>query len=88
MFARIAVNVPAHTGLFDYHLPPDLAAQVHPGCLVTVPFGSQTVQGVVMEMVEIPAVAEPKPILSLLDPSPVLTAPQRQLAKTLAESTL
>lgn len=88
MFARIAVNVPAHTGLFDYHLPPEMAAQVLPGCLVTVPFGGQTVQGVVMEWVDAPAVAETKPILSLLDPAPVLTPAQRELAKTLAESTL
>lgn len=88
MFARIAVNVPALSGLFDYHLPPELAAQVAPGCLVTVPFGGQTVQGVVMDWVDTPAVADTKPVLSLLDPAPVLTHPQRELAKTLADSTL
>lgn len=88
MYARIAVNVPALSGVFDYHLPPDFAAQVQPGCLVTVPFGGQTVQGVVMERVDTPAVAETRPVLSLLDPAPVLTPAQLELAKTLAHTTL
>ncbi len=88
MFARIAVNVPAHTGLFDYHLPPELAAQVQPGCLVTVPFGGQTVQGVVMSLVDAPAVAETRPVLALLDPQPVLTPAQLTFAQSLAQATL
>jgi primosomal protein N' (replication factor Y) (superfamily II helicase) len=88
MFARVAVNVSAISDLFDYEIPAELAPQIQAGCLVTVPFGNQTVQGVVTELADSPAVANPKLILDLLDPAPVLTLPQLGLAIRLAESTL
>lgn len=81
MFARLAVNLPAVSGMFDYAVPDELAGQVGVGCLVTAPFGNQTVQGVVMELPDAPSVAETRPLESLLDPVPVLTAPQIELAK-------
>ena len=58
MFARISVNLSAVSGSFDYAIPPELAGQVTLGQLVTVPFGRQTVQGVILEFVETPSVAE------------------------------
>jgi primosomal protein N' (replication factor Y) (superfamily II helicase) len=85
LFARIAVNVPGLTGEFDYHLPPDLAGRIGAGHLVTVPFGKQTVQGVVLELTPTPSVAETKPILNLLDPLPALTDAQIALARWMAE---
>jgi primosomal protein N' (replication factor Y) len=88
MFARVAVNVSAISDLFDYSIPAELAAQVQAGCLITVPFGNQTVQGIIVELLDSPSVANPKPILDLLDPTPVLTPPQLGLAMRLAESTL
>ncbi|HVM72988.1 MAG TPA: primosomal protein N', partial [Anaerolineales bacterium] len=87
-FARIAVNIPTVTGVFDYSLPPALEGRVAAGHLVTVPFGRQTVQGVVTELVSQPAVAETRPVLDLLDPLPVLTEMQLALARRMAESTL
>ncbi len=51
LFAQIAVNIPSVTGVFDYSLPPELAGKIGAGHLVTVPFGRQTVQGVVLELV-------------------------------------
>jgi primosomal protein N' (replication factor Y) len=81
MFARLAVNLPAVSGMFDYAIPPELAGQVGLGSLVTAPFGKQTVQGVVMELLDAPSVADTKPLESLLDPRPVLTVPQMELAK-------
>ncbi|MEI2421523.1 hypothetical protein V6O07_14710, partial [Arthrospira platensis SPKY2] len=33
---------------FHYHLPPELMERVEPGHLVWVPFGRQTVQGIVL----------------------------------------
>jgi primosomal protein N' (replication factor Y) len=87
-FARIAVNIPSVAGVFDYSLPPGLEGQIGAGHLVTVPFGRQTAQGVVLELVGRPSVAETKPILDLLDPLPVLTSCQLELAKQMAESTL
>ncbi|MBI5945808.1 MAG: primosomal protein N' [Chloroflexi bacterium] len=88
MFVRLAVNVPSITNLFDYSIPAELAPQILPGCLVTVPFGNQIVQGVILELLDSPSVQNPKPILDLLDPAPVLTQPQLALAILLAESTL
>ena len=88
MFARVAVNVSAISDLFDYSIPAELAPQIQAGCLVTVPFGNQTVQGIIIELLDSPSVANPKPILDLLDPAPVLTPPQLGLAIRLAESTL
>ncbi len=87
-FARIAVNVPSLAGLFDYHIPPELEGRVGAGHLVTVPFGRQTVQGVVLELVSQPAVADTRPILDLLDPLPVLTGVQLELARHMSKSTL
>jgi primosomal protein N' (replication factor Y) len=88
MFARVAVNVSTISDLFDYSIPAELAAQVQAGCLVTVPFGNQTVQGTIVELMDSHSVANPKPILDLLDPAPVLTPPLLGLAIRLAESTL
>ena len=83
-FAQIAVNIPTVTGVFDYSVPPELEGQIGAGHLVTVPFGRQTVQGVVLELVGQSSVAETKPILDLLDPLPVLTGCQIELAKQMA----
>jgi len=87
-YARVAVNVPTVSGQFDYHLPTDLEGMIGVGHLVTVPFGKQTVQGVVLELVPAPAIEATKPILDLLDTQPVLTPVQIELAKQLAETTL
>lgn len=88
MFARLAVNVPAVSGIFDYSIPPELAPHIQTGCLVVAPFGNQTVQGVVIERSDTSQIANPKPILELLDPAPVLTPPQIALAIRMAETTL
>lgn len=85
IYVRVAVNVPALSGEFDYHLPPELEGRVGAGHLVTVPFGKQTVQGVVLELVAVPSVAETKPVINLLDPLPVLTAAQIALARWMAD---
>ena len=75
-------------GGFDYSLPSGMEGKIGPGHLVTVPFGKQIVQGVVLELLSRPWVAETKPVLDLLDPLPVLTGVQLELAKQLAGSTL
>jgi primosomal protein N' (replication factor Y) len=84
MFVEVAVNLPSIRGTFDYHVPPDLASTILPGHLVTVPFGNQTVQGIVIRPVEHPAVPETRPILDVLDPVPVLAAQQLDLARWLS----
>ncbi|MDP1779252.1 MAG: hypothetical protein Q8K73_03165, partial [Anaerolineales bacterium] len=88
MIARLAVNIQAISGIFDYEVPPELVSQIQAGCLVVAPFGNQTVQGIVIELTDSSPIQNPKPILDLLDPAPVLTPPQLALAILLAESTL
>jgi len=87
-YVEIAVNIPQVSGVFDYHLPPELEGLVSPGCLVEVPFGPRAAQGVVVRMVETPQVAETRPVKALLDPQPVLTPAQMTLGAWLAERTL
>lgn len=88
MFVRLAVNIPAISGVFDYSVPAELAPHLQAGCLVTAPFGNQTVQGIIVELTESSSVPNLKPILDLLDPAPLLTPPQLALAMRLADSTL
>jgi len=87
-FAQIAVNVPSVAGVFDYAFPEELAGKIGIGQLVIVPFGKQTVQGVVLRFVDQPSVSETKDILEFLDPDPVLTSTQIALAEWMAEATL
>ncbi len=88
MFASLAVNIPAVSGVFDYAVPADLISKLQPGCLVTVSFGNQITQGIVLKLSESTPIANPKPILDLLDPAPLLTPPMLSLAMRLADSTL
>jgi primosomal protein N' (replication factor Y) len=87
-YLEIAVNVPQVSGVFHYHLPPELEGQVGPGHFVEVPFGAQRVQGIVLRSVDEPAVAVTKAVAALVDPQPVLTAAQLALARKLSEETL
>jgi primosomal protein N' (replication factor Y) len=87
-YIEVAVNVPQVSSSFHYHLPPELEGLVSAGSLVTVPFGAQTVQGIVLGLIDSPQVPETRPVLGLADLQPVVTAPQIQLARWLAGSTL
>jgi primosomal protein N' (replication factor Y) len=88
MFVRVAVNIPAIDGVFDYAVPESLAPNLQIGCLITAPFGAQIVQGVILELTESCSIQDPKSIIDLLDPAPVLTLPQIALAIHIADSTL
>ncbi len=56
--------------------------------MVIVPFGKQTVQGVVFRFIDQPSVRDVKEIIELVDPEPVLTQAQIALAEAMAVSTL
>ena len=88
VFAQIAVNIPSVTGVFDYALPPELEGKIGVGHLVSVPFGRQTVQGVVFHLIAEPSVPQVKSVIDWLDPQPALTPEQIALAQWLAEETL
>lgn len=85
MYVEVAVNHPAVRGTFHYHLPEELQGSVQPGHLVTAPFGPRRVQGVVTGMPTVPEVDQTRPIERLLDPEPVLTSVQLELARWMAE---
>jgi primosomal protein N' (replication factor Y) len=87
-FVEVAVNVPQVSGVFHYHLPEELEGLARQGHLVLAPFGSQTVQGVILGFVDHPMVAETRPLLELVDPSIALTLQQIELARQMAEDWL
>ncbi len=87
-FVRVALNHSSISGEYDYSLPAELAEQAALGCLVTVPFGGQVLQGVILEFIDLPSVAEVKAILDITDPLPVLTVEQIALARAMAQANL
>ncbi len=87
-FARIAVNVPHVQGIFDYHIPGEIVEKVKLGQLVEVPFGRQNVQGVIIEFPRVPAVPQTKAVKKVLDPIPVVTQYQIELAHKISHDTL
>jgi len=88
MYVKVSVNIPQVTGVFDYHLPGKLAESVKPGCLVVVPFGKQTVQGVVLECMQETSMLQTRPVLAQLEAEPVLNKVQLALAKWISSQTL
>jgi primosomal protein N' (replication factor Y) len=65
---------------FHYHIPAYLAGQLQPGHLVAVPFRTQQLTGIVVRLSEQSPVEQTKAIVALLDPLPVITPAQIQLA--------
>jgi primosomal protein N' (replication factor Y) len=88
LYVQIAVNVPGVRGVFDYHLEEENHSQHALGQLVSVPFGKQKVQGVIIDYPEIPAVPHTKSVLEILDPDPVVTPQQINLARKIALESL
>ena len=69
---------------FHYHLPPELLGSVQPGHLAWVPFGRQTLQGIVVGLAD-SAPVPTKPIKRLARPQPVLTPAQIALSFWIAD---
>ena len=59
---------------FDYFVPVSLVGSVHPGCRVLVPFGRSNSKktGIVISFSEVDDLSKLKPILEVLDESPIL----------------
>lgn len=87
-YVEIAVNIPRVAGVFHYHLPPELEDRIVRGHLVEVPFGKQTVQGVVLRKIAAPEVEDTKAVSALIDDRVVITQTQIALAEYLAGHTL
>ncbi|HKZ86756.1 MAG TPA: primosomal protein N' [Anaerolineae bacterium] len=73
---------------FHYEVPDVLRDRIAPGHLVVVPLRDQRVPGVVVALSDASPVERTRPIESLLDPSPVLSPLQLDLARWIAEATL
>jgi len=84
---QVVVNVPVVSGIFDYSIPEKLWGKVGIGHLVLIPFGKQTVQGVVWKFIDQASVPGVKDIQELIDPEPVLTSTQIALAEEMARTT-
>ena len=84
-YVRVAVNVPNIADGFDYLVPSEWEGGLCEGQLVVVPFGRQITQGVVLYTIGQPSVAEPRPIMDLVDSEPVLTPQQIKLGQVLAQ---
>jgi primosomal protein N' (replication factor Y) len=87
IFAEIVVNVPSIAGVFHYSIPAVMEGSLAPGHYVQVPFGNQVVQGVVLSLTATTPVQETKKVMGLIDPDPVLTLPQIELARILSQTT-
>lgn len=83
-YAEVAVNAPAaQPKTFSYSVSEGLS--VAPGQAVWVPFGPRRLQGIVFELVPFPSVAETRDIAALIGSEPILSPPQLQLARWIAD---
>lgn len=82
-----ALALPRRTPFFDYTVPPALAAHLHPGLVVRIPFRQRTVLGVVWKLLSTSSVPARK-LRPLAVPDPtayVFREPQRQFVQWLAD---
>ncbi len=86
-YAEVAVNSTfPHRQTFSYSVPDGLHAR--PGHAAYVPFGRQTLQGIILEVHDTPVFSEPekiRPIRSLIGDRPLLDHDRVELAKWIAE---
>ncbi|HKZ44260.1 MAG TPA: primosomal protein N', partial [Anaerolineales bacterium] len=87
IFAEVAVNIPSIRGLFHYTIPENLKESLKLGHYVTVPFGNQIVQGVVIAFSDSSPISETKLISDLIDPDPIINPFQIDLASKLCFET-
>ena len=82
-YADVAVDSPVgHARVFTYRIPDGVSVQ--PGQLVWVPFGSQTLQGIVVELSTTAPEFATRDILQAVDPAPLLGNEHIELGKWLS----
>jgi primosomal protein N' (replication factor Y) len=83
-YAEVSVNTPAaQRQTFSYSIPSELTVDV--GQAVYVPFGQKTVQGIVLELTDIPAFEPTRDITGVIDTQPLLSKEYLALAKWLSD---
>ena len=83
-YAEVSVNTPAaQRQTFSYSIPSELTVDV--GQAVYVPFGQKTVQGIVLELTDVPAFEPTRDIAGVIDSQPLLSREYITLAKWLSD---
>lgn len=88
MIAQILLSqrFPKSLGIFDYRVPSDLVSSIKPGQLVEMPFRNSPREGVVLRLADQSSIDKPlKELTRIIDPEPVVTTEQLQLAEWMAE---
>jgi primosomal protein N' (replication factor Y) len=83
-YAEVAVNSPiAQRRSFCYSIPPELKIDI--GQAVWVPFGSKTLQGIVVKLSDYPSFEVTKEIASIITSFPLLSSVQIEIALWLSK---
>ncbi len=83
-YAEVSVNSPvAQRRTFSYAIPSGLT--VSEGQAVLVPFGEKTLQGIVLELSQYPAVEDTREIVDVIDPEPVISPLYISLARWISD---
>ena len=83
-YADVAVDSPVgHGRSFTYHIPGRISVQ--PGQLVWAPFGSQTLQGIVVELSSSGPDFATRDILQAVDPAPLVDEERIDLGKWMSQ---
>lgn len=86
-FCRVAVDSPvlALDRPFDYVVPDRLVGRVAVGSVVRVPLHGRRVRGFVTEMLDHPAVPDPRPVSALVSSEPLFGPHELDLARWIAD---
>ena len=88
-YAEIAVNISGIEGLFDYLIPPDMQAQIRPGCLVEIPYNYTLAQGIVIRVKDDTQFEGAlKVITRLIKPDPIIPQMYLNLSRKLVDEFL
>ncbi len=83
-FVEVAVNSKLpHRGTFSYAVPEGMTLGLGDG--VFVPFGRRWLQGIVMDVVEVPAFADPKPVQARIGDRPQISPERVRLAHWISD---
>lgn len=85
MIAEVALNLPLRQ-TFTYLIPPELGGAVQAGHLARVPFRTGQMPAVVVAVRDESPTVALKPLGGLIDPAPVLTLAQIDLARWLSDA--
>ena len=91
MYAKVIVEIGVKNvdRMFTYRVPDECVSNIKVGARVIVPFGHQTLEGFVMEVIDnIDSDAIVKDIISLVDKEPILNEEMLYLGNVISEETL